>query len=216
MNKNSLAILIILTASILSACTGAAASPTASTAASSETLTASYQDALSAELQLALGTLKLEESAASIDRATASTLLPLWKAARALSQSDATSALEMNALFSQIEQSMTADQLAAIAAMQLTTADLAQQLASLAPAAGTAAASSSTSSNVNTASAGPGGGQMPPYDMSGGAPAMPGGADVLAVSPSTQTTPSAVRSSSTSGVPAALLNAVISLLEGKV
>ena len=215
MKKNGLAILVILTALILSACSGSAISPTASTTASSEALTTSYADALPVNLQLALGTLKLEENATSIDSSTASELLPLWKAVRALTESDTTSTLEMNALYSQIEQSMAAERLAAIAAMKLTTADLAQELASLAPADGTAAASASTPANSNDA-AGPGGGQMPPADMAGGAPVMSGGADVLAVSPSTQATPSAARSSSSSGVPAGLLNEVIALLEGRV
>lgn len=215
MKKNGLAILIILTAFILAACNGTAASPTASATAASEALATSYADALPVNLQLALGTLKLEENAASIDSTTASELLPLWKAVRSLSASDTTSTLEMNALYSQIEQSMTSEQLVAIAALQLTSSDLAQELASLAPADGTAATSASASVKSNDA-AGPGGGQMPPADIAGGTPVMSGGADVLAVLPSTQATPSAARSSSSSGVPAGLLNAVIALLEGKV
>jgi hypothetical protein len=219
MKKNLTAVIILLAVLILSACSATTASPTASAAAGSGSLTSSYQDALSANLQLALGTLKLEEGSNAVDSATASVLLPLWKAVRSLSASDTTSALELQAVFTQIEESMSASQVQAIAAMQLTSSDLAQEMATLAPVSDTKSASSSTPANTNASAGGPGGGQMPPGDMAGGAPAISGGGDVMAAvqQSSTQTTRTASSSSgSASAVPTAMLNAVITLLEGKV
>jgi hypothetical protein len=83
----------------------------------SATLVTSYERALPASSQLALGTFQLEGTENAITPQQAKTLLPLWQAIQGGSlQSDA----ETNAVLKQIEGAMTAEQLAAIAAMQLT------------------------------------------------------------------------------------------------
>jgi hypothetical protein len=87
----------------------------------SAALDASYEGALPASSQLALGTLELKETANAVTPEQAASLLPLWQAIQAGTlQSEA----ETNAVLKQIEKAMTAEQLAAIASMQLTFEDM--------------------------------------------------------------------------------------------
>jgi hypothetical protein len=87
----------------------------------SEALDTSYEGALPASSQLALGTFELEETENAVTPEQAKTLLPLWQAIQGGAlQADA----ETNAVLKQIERAMTAEQLAAIAAMQLAVEDL--------------------------------------------------------------------------------------------
>lgn len=87
-------------------------------------LNADYENALSVEMQLALGSLALDGSENAIDAEEAGELLPLWKAISSLSQSDSAAAEEIQAVFNQIEETMTPEQIEAIAAMQLTREDM--------------------------------------------------------------------------------------------
>lgn len=141
MNAWKLMITMVLVAGVLVGCGGSASSTTDASAtavgpeattqalaegAGSETyvsaaLDASYAGALPASSQLALGTLELKETANAVTPDQAATLLPLWQAIQAGTlQSEA----ETNAVLKQIEKAMTAEQLAAIAAMQLTFEDM--------------------------------------------------------------------------------------------
>jgi hypothetical protein len=87
----------------------------------SEALDTSYEGALPASSQLALGTFELEGTENAITPEQAKTLLPLWQAIQGGSlQSD----VETDAVVKQIERAMTPEQLAAIAAMQLTLAGM--------------------------------------------------------------------------------------------
>ena len=79
-----------------------------------------YDDALSIQGQLAAGTLLLEETELEVDEAMAAELLPLWRAAQSLINSDTAAALEIEAVYNQIQDTMTPDQIAAIAEMELT------------------------------------------------------------------------------------------------
>ncbi|MCD4671229.1 MAG: hypothetical protein K8R77_01080 [Anaerolineaceae bacterium] len=65
--------------------------------------------------QLLLGTFKLEDTDPAVDAAQASELLPLWKAVKSLSDSDTTSSVELDALYLQIQETMTDAQLDVIA-----------------------------------------------------------------------------------------------------
>jgi hypothetical protein len=116
---------LALTAVVLVGCGGEQATPAPVDEGDGETYTSavldtSYPDALSVSNQLALGTLQLEETenATTPDQATA--LLPLWQAL----QGGVTAEAEVNAVLKQVEGTMTQEQLAAIAAMQLTQEDL--------------------------------------------------------------------------------------------
>jgi hypothetical protein len=75
-------------------------------------------------LKLALGTVKLDESAYPIDAKQAAELLPLWKAYRSLSKSDTTAAQELEGLTRQIQGSLSADQVLAIEDMNLSMRDM--------------------------------------------------------------------------------------------
>jgi hypothetical protein len=86
----------------------------------SAVLDASYPGALSMGSQLALGTLQLEETENSVTPEQATALLPLWQAL----QGGVTAQAEVDAVLKQIEGVMTSEQLAAIAAKQLTQDDL--------------------------------------------------------------------------------------------
>ena len=109
----------------LSAC-GGTTTPTPTTANSdvyvSQNLDTSYEGALSVRNQLALGTLQLDGTANAITADQAKTLLTLWQALRGTTQSGASAQAEVNALLTQIEGALTADQLAAIKDMKLTQA----------------------------------------------------------------------------------------------
>jgi hypothetical protein len=98
----------------------------AATANIEVSLTTAHDDALSIEGQLALGTLRLEDGDLAVDEVQAVALLPLWEALLSLRNSDITASAELAAVVGQIERTMTPAQLAAIAAMQLTTQTLAE------------------------------------------------------------------------------------------
>jgi hypothetical protein len=75
------------------------------------------------EMQLMLGTVKLDETEYPIDAEQAAALLPLWQALRSLASSDTTAQAEMDAVIASIQDGMTAEQMAAIEAMELTMRD---------------------------------------------------------------------------------------------
>ena len=87
-------------------------------------LSEGYEGALPVQTQLIVGTLQLEESETAVTREQAAELIPLWKAVRSLSSSDTAAQAELEALTDQVQETMTAEQLQAIAAMQLTQEDL--------------------------------------------------------------------------------------------
>ena len=68
--------------------------------------------------QLLFGTFALEETDLAVNAAQASELLPLWKAVKSLSNSDTASSVELEALYNQIQDLMTAEQLDQIASME--------------------------------------------------------------------------------------------------
>ena len=87
-------------------------------------LSEGYEGALPVQTQLIVGTLQLEEGETAVTREQAAELIPLWKAVRTLSSSDTAAQAELEALMDQVQETMTAEQLEAIAAMQLTQEDL--------------------------------------------------------------------------------------------
>jgi LysM repeat protein len=83
-------------------------------------LDVSYEDALDARSQLALGTLQLERTSNAVTGAEAAALLPLW---RVLASGELQGDGETHAVLKQIEATMTADQVSAIARLRLTQED---------------------------------------------------------------------------------------------
>jgi hypothetical protein len=120
-------VFLLLLALALSACSSnATPAPALSSTDSyiSPNLDTTYEGALAARNQLALGTLELDGTSNNITPDQAASLLPLWQALLSTQKSGASAQAEVSALLVQIESSMTADQLAAIKAMQLTQTDL--------------------------------------------------------------------------------------------
>jgi hypothetical protein len=119
-----LAAVLVLT--VLAGCGVGQASPGAASEGDDEgyastVLDVTYDGALDVSGQLALGTLRLEEAGDGITSEQAQALLPLWQAIQGGTlQGDA----EMNATVAAIEGTMTAQQLATIADMQLTQEDV--------------------------------------------------------------------------------------------
>lgn len=118
-----LGILVLMLATVVFA--GCGGSPTAEPVANGETyvsavLGTGYEGALSVRNQLALGILGLEGSANEITEEQAAALLPLWQGLRGTTRSGASAVAEVDALLSQIEETLTPAQLEAVAAMQLT------------------------------------------------------------------------------------------------
>ncbi|MEJ5312931.1 MULTISPECIES: hypothetical protein [Anaerolinea] len=108
----------------LSACstTGGASEPSS---AMETPLAAGNENAaqMSLETRLAVGILKLEGTRWAVTAEQAQTLLPLWKAVKTLSSSDTASSEEIQALYEQIQEVLTAEQIQQIQAMSLTQDD---------------------------------------------------------------------------------------------
>ena len=131
------------------------------------------------EDKLAVGTLKLEGTQQAVTAAQAKTLLPLWKAVKTMSASNTTAAAEMTALYSQIEDAMTAQQIQAIKDLNLSAADMqalmqpnsSQQSGSAAQSPAEGASSSQFQGGpAGDPGGGPGGGVGAPPDAGGGIP----------------------------------------------
>ncbi|MFC2031589.1 hypothetical protein ACFLWA_12790 [Chloroflexota bacterium] len=88
---------------------------------SSSGLDTSYEGALPTSSQLAIGTIQLEGTDSAVTAEQAHALLPLWQA---LSGDALQSDAETDAVLKQVEATMTAEQLAAIASQQLTFEDM--------------------------------------------------------------------------------------------
>jgi hypothetical protein len=105
----------------LSACRGAssqAGSNTSTTGDSSESASLSQAN------KLLVGSLKLEDTGQAISAEQAAALLPLWQAYRSLSNSQTAAEAEVDALLDQIQKTMTAEQVEAIDALNLTSTDM--------------------------------------------------------------------------------------------
>lgn len=190
--------LLALLVLILAACGGSPAAPTAApgaapaaavvpAAAPASRLDTSYEGALPQRNQLLLGTLRLEEGNNAVTAEQAARLLPLWQGIRATMNSGAASEAETNALLAQIEAVLTTDQIAAIGELKLTQPTLQEWAKSQGLSVGT------------------------------GEGAAMGGGSGQSLSPEARATRQAERggTGSAGGTAAALVDAVIKLLESK-
>lgn len=118
-STSKIAILLVLGLLLAACAAGTATEPTAGPA-----LSADYDGALPVEMQLMLGTFKLEGTDQAVDATEAGNLIPLWEALRSLSSSDTAAPEEIQAVIDQITETMSADQITAIAAFQLSQQDV--------------------------------------------------------------------------------------------
>ena len=236
---------LLVVAMLLSACGGAAATAgvQSGAAAQSDSTPApasqptNGQFEMPISLKLALGTLNLDGTSNEVSPAEATALLPLWKAVRSLGSSDTVAAEEMNALYNQIQETMSTDQIDAIDAMQLTGAsmsEIAQKLGiELFGNGGGGRLGTFTPEMQATAQAARESGQFQrgdfPVPPQGGFPGGgPGGGGGFGgefqggsnLTPEQQATMTARRATNGNrvnvGVPTALLDALIQYLEGKI
>ena len=117
---------------LLSACAapGGAAAPAAATPTAGVVNT-NYDNALPVPSQLALGTIMLKDTQNPVTTDQAAKLLPLWQAVQSMTSSTSTSAVEFNALVTQIQQTMQPAQLEAIANLKITQASMASAFQTL-------------------------------------------------------------------------------------
>jgi hypothetical protein len=87
-------------------------------------LTTEYDNAANLRSQLAFGIIKLTDTAVPVNQKQAQSLIPLWQGIIALSGDSTTASEELIAIQDQITETLTAEQLNAIAEMQITNADL--------------------------------------------------------------------------------------------
>jgi hypothetical protein len=119
--------LLVMVALTLGACGAGGAADSLQTTGSASAVggdAATSGEALTDEMRLMLGTMKLDEVGLEPDATQAADLVVLWQAYRSLVTSDTAAPQEIEAVLGQIEKAMTAQQTAAIAAMQLDQEDL--------------------------------------------------------------------------------------------
>ena len=120
---NLLLVLILLLTLALSACQGSSAEEINVEAAG--TPEPGTERGLSESMQLLLGILSLADSEYPLTIEQATAMLPLWKAVRSLGESDTAAQAEIDGLYTQIQNVLTAEQQTAIDSMALTTENMA-------------------------------------------------------------------------------------------
>jgi hypothetical protein len=169
-------------------------------------------------LKLALGTFKLDGTNNAVDAQEAQQLLPLWKAALALGQSDTTAQEEMTALINQIQNTMTPDQIKAIDAMGLIYQDMATIAQEQGISIGGGGFGNLSPEARSTMQAARASGQSPQGGFGGGFPGGGpggGGGGFSGQARQTSSVSNGATSGVSSGVNPALLNALIKYLETK-
>jgi hypothetical protein len=200
MFKKALFISIILAlAASLAACSSVSVAGVSASLLSSSQSRLNSSSSQAVESKLAIGTLKLEGTDLAITATQANTLLPLWKAVRSLSNDSNTTATEMAALYAQIEESMTAEQLKAIQDVTWTQADVSSLQKSYAAQTVQNSQKTTTTTSSTSSSMQADGGPMPGGDMLGGDPMMGGiGVSSQSTSSTTQSSKTKVQSSTSS------------------
>jgi hypothetical protein len=124
MKKIILPLIIILMFFALVACTSSTSQATGENISGDGTPNGGPQFNMPTEVKFVIGTVKLDETDYAVDAEQASQLLPLWKALRSLSEDDTTAQAEIDALITQIGDTMTPEQTNAIEDMNLTMQDM--------------------------------------------------------------------------------------------
>ena len=119
-----IALFTLIAVSLVYACAPKVEVETVPTSLASTVLSIEYSDAANLRSQLGYGTIKLADTPNAITSDPAKTLLPLWQAVVSLSGDTTTASEELTAVQDQITAALTAEQLQAIAAMQITNAGL--------------------------------------------------------------------------------------------
>ena len=124
MRKIILPFILLLLFFALAACKGSSSEAARENISGDGTPNGGSQFTMPNEMKIIIGTVKLDETEFSVDAEQASRLLPLWKALRSLSEDDTTAQTEIEALITQISETMTPEQTSAIDDMNLTMQDM--------------------------------------------------------------------------------------------
>lgn len=166
--------------------------------------------ALTTELKLIIGTFKLEKTNQAVTAEQAASLLPLWQVYNELTSSGTSAQAEVDALLSQIQDTMTADQMKTINAMNLTQQDAFALMQSQGVMPDMNAGNSTAAGDSSSSSGGiPAGG---PPDA-GGSP-MDGGPMGSPTGSNTNQSSSTITTQMNPNAP--LVNALIELLQSKL
>jgi hypothetical protein len=203
---------------IMTAC--GSASNSASPASPNDSQTAT--GALPVIMQMALGTLKLDGAPQDVTAEQAAELLPLWQTLQVLYNSDTAADQEIEALITQIQETMTSEQTQAIDAMNLTREDIMTVMQEQGTALGNSAQNRNSQSGNSSNNGGggfvrSGGGNMPVPPDGGEIPGGGfGGGQGSGLSTEQIATAQASRQTGgASTVSPALFNALIELLQKK-
>jgi hypothetical protein len=172
---------------------------------------------------LLIGTLKLQGTGNAVDAKTAAALVPLWQAYAQLTSSNTAAQAEIDAVVTQIQQTMTPAQVQAITAMKLTRQDMYTEMSSLGltngGANGTPGFSFTPRAGGGTTGGARGGGggggfAFPGGGGGGGVPGAGGaGGTTGAARPTQNATQIALRAQYANRIPTALMNALVSFLQ---
>ena len=202
--KKRLITLLILLALVLAGCSGLSSKTQASSTKESTSLTT--------VTELVVGTLKLEGTQEDVTSDQAEELLILWKAYRAVSNSDTAAQAEIDALIKQIQGTMTTEQMATILSMHLSQQDVSALIQEQEIELSSASSSTTLQNTGNSAPTGGG-------DLAGGAPPDMGGIDGLGQTVSSSQSQAATAGTSIGNVVSptttVLVEAVIQELEQK-
>lgn len=220
--KKTINIMLLLFTLIVSACSGNRPDPTNPAAGPQGNFGAGE---LPATTQLILGTLGLDDTDQTVSAEQAAELLPLWQTMQVLSESDTAAQQEIDALITQIEETMTPAQIQAITDMNLTREDMMSIMQEQGLAAGPAGGQSNNAQGGNPngggdfvpGAGGPPGGAPPQGGFPGGGGGFGGGGGQGAeLSPDQIATAQASRQTGGgNGIPPMLINAVVEYLQEK-
>jgi hypothetical protein len=216
-----LAAVIVILVMVLVAC-GAKSSTTTSQTGNSNTTASNatpgarnFTQPLPLAESLVIGTFKLEGTSNAITPTQATALVPLWQAYAQLTSSNTAAQAEIDAVITQIQSTMTSQQVQAITAMKLTRQDLFTTESSLGLSNGFGGNSTGTPRAPNTNGAGAGGGGFFAGGGGGGGFAGGGTGGNGAARPTPNATQQALRAQFANRIPTPLMNALISLLQKK-
>lgn len=170
------------------------------------------------ETQLVVGTFKLEDTELAVTAEQAGNLLMFWQVYVDLGESDTAAQAEIDALVEQVQETMTAQQVETILSMQITQ----QDVVALVMEQGDSATNPGGQAGAGSAAGGASGFAPPDggMEMGGGSPpdgGMMGGGEVGTTQPSDADqqveAPGGEMPAGMLGVPSALLDALIQLLE---
>jgi hypothetical protein len=220
-----LAAVIAVLAIVLVAC-GAKASPTTTTgstgagAANGTPGAANLTQPLPLAESLLIGTLKLQGTSNAVNATQAAALVPLWQAYAQLTSSNTAAQAEINAVVTQIQQTLTPAQVQAITALKLTRQDMFTEMSSLGLTNGGGANGTPGFSGTPRAGGGGGAGGFFPGGGGGGGGGFAGGggggvpgAGGTTTRPTPNATQIALRAQYANRIPTALMNALVSYLQ---